>query len=257
MTPPPQEAPTDAPNSSSSGEVSQGEESYFCMDQSVVDDNATQNAAQGIAQSDVSETQVSVDEAMGCIEVPSVEPTVESVLGEALCEMAPSLGHVHSYYEDPESDGESTEDDDDGSSPSNLANRIRNLVEYYLFFLEAVAQNNYLWQEYLREAIVWRQLRHPNILPCLGLYYLDRSQERICLVSPWMENGNLVQFLRDSPRDSGNHLQLMHDIASGLSHLHGLKIIHGDLKGLNILVTQSHRACIADFGLSHVADSQT
>ncbi|ESK86444.1 WD40 repeat-like protein [Moniliophthora roreri MCA 2997] len=113
-----------------------------------------------------------------------------------------------------------------------------------------------LMKEYLREAIVWRQLRHPNILPCLGLYYLDCSQERICLVSPWMENGNLVQFLRDRPRDSVNHLQLMHDIASGLSHLHGLKVIHGDLKGLNILVTQSHRACIADFGLSHVADSE-
>ncbi|EEB99170.1 hypothetical protein MPER_01202, partial [Moniliophthora perniciosa FA553] len=33
-------------------------------------------------------------------------------------------------------------------------------------------------------------------------------------------------------------------------------VVHGDLKGLNILMTPSHRACIADFGLSRVADSQ-
>ncbi|ESK94344.1 hypothetical protein Moror_8209 [Moniliophthora roreri MCA 2997] len=113
-----------------------------------------------------------------------------------------------------------------------------------------------LLKEFLREAVVWRQLKHPNVLPCLGLYYLDNRQERVCLVSPWMENGNLAQFLRAQPSDSIDHLQLMHDIASGLSYLHTLKIVHGDLKGLNILMTPSHRACIADFGLSRVADSQ-
>ncbi|ESK96302.1 hypothetical protein Moror_7088 [Moniliophthora roreri MCA 2997] len=125
-TPPPQESSTHASNS---GEVSKAEEPHPCMNQSVVDENATQDVAQETAQPDLSKTQISVDEVTDCIEVPSVEPTVETVLGEALCEMeVPSLGHVRSYYEDPESDGESTEDDDDGSSPSNLANRIRNLV---------------------------------------------------------------------------------------------------------------------------------
>ncbi|KAK7037707.1 hypothetical protein VNI00_010933 [Paramarasmius palmivorus] len=113
-----------------------------------------------------------------------------------------------------------------------------------------------LLKPFVREAILWRQLKHPNLLPCLGLYYLDNAKERICLVSPWMENRNLVQFLRNRPRESVNHVQLMHDIASGLSHLHALKVIHGDLKGANILITPSSRACITDFGLSRVATSQ-
>ncbi|KAK7031184.1 hypothetical protein VNI00_013600 [Paramarasmius palmivorus] len=106
-----------------------------------------------------------------------------------------------------------------------------------------------LLKEYLREAIIWRQLEHPNILPCLGLYYLDDTHERICLVSPWMENGNLADFLQGRPSESVDHLQLMHDIANGLSYLHASKIV-------NILITSSQRACIADFGLSKVADSQ-
>ncbi|EEB99358.1 hypothetical protein MPER_00976 [Moniliophthora perniciosa FA553] len=34
------------------------------------------------------------------------------------------------------------------------------------------------------------------------------------------------------------------------------KIIHGDLKGVNILMRPSGRPCIADFGLARVADSK-
>ncbi|EEB91723.1 hypothetical protein MPER_09873 [Moniliophthora perniciosa FA553] len=113
-----------------------------------------------------------------------------------------------------------------------------------------------LLKEYLREVIVWRQLKHPNILPCLGLYYLDNSPERMCLVSPWMDNGNLTDFLKDHPRESVDRILIMYDVANGLSYLHGSKIIHGDLKGVNILITPSRRACLADFGLSRVADSQ-
>jgi Protein tyrosine and serine/threonine kinase len=51
-------------------------------------------------------------------------------------------------------------------------------------------------RDLLREFITWRQLSHPNILPFYGVYFLDDSLDvRFCLVSPWMENGNMVEFL--------------------------------------------------------------
>ncbi|KAJ6574514.1 hypothetical protein B0H19DRAFT_934461, partial [Mycena capillaripes] len=53
-----------------------------------------------------------------------------------------------------------------------------------------------LLKEFSREALIWRQLCHPNLLPFCGLYYLDR---RLCLVSPWMENGNILNYLRNKP----------------------------------------------------------
>jgi serine/threonine protein kinase len=64
------------------------------------------------------------------------------------------------------------------------------------------------------------------------------------------------------------------DVAHGLEYLHGLRVVHGDLKGVrwlgchplqfptnsidqaNILIQNDYRACLADFGLStmvHVA----
>ncbi|THU85507.1 kinase-like protein, partial [Dendrothele bispora CBS 962.96] len=39
-------------------------------------------------------------------------------------------------------------------------------------------------------------------------------------------------------------------IACGLSYLHEKKVVHGDLKGDNILITNFGRAAIADFGLA-------
>ncbi|KAJ7029234.1 kinase-like domain-containing protein, partial [Mycena alexandri] len=108
-------------------------------------------------------------------------------------------------------------------------------------------------QEFGREALIWRQLSHPNLLPFYGLYYLDR---RLCLVSPWMENGHVVEFLKTAPVGI-NRVSLILDVAMGLEYLHDEHVVHGDLKGTNILITPSRRACIADFGLSTIADAVT
>ncbi|KAJ7644800.1 kinase-like domain-containing protein [Roridomyces roridus] len=98
-----------------------------------------------------------------------------------------------------------------------------------------------------REAIIWRQLSHPNLLPFYGLYQL---RQRLCLVSPWMEKGQIRGILHSC--DADHLLSLILDVACGLEHLHTLGIVHGDLKGANIFVTPSLRACIADFGLSSI-----
>lgn len=100
-----------------------------------------------------------------------------------------------------------------------------------------------------REAILWGQLSHPNLLPFYGLH---RSGAQLWLVSPWAENGNVVEFLRANP--TANRVHLCSDIAAGIAYLHMNEIVHGDLKGANILVDGSCRAYLGDFGLSGVED---
>ncbi|KAF5351192.1 hypothetical protein D9756_008184 [Leucocoprinus leucothites] len=102
---------------------------------------------------------------------------------------------------------------------------------------------------FAKEAILWSQLSHPNILPFYGIYYLG-EEKRMCLVSPWMTNGNLVNYLQDHPL--APRRPFICDVVTGLEYLHESNIIHGDLKGVNVLVTSSGRACITDFGLSSV-----
>ncbi|KAJ7883518.1 kinase-like domain-containing protein [Mycena olivaceomarginata] len=109
-------------------------------------------------------------------------------------------------------------------------------------------------KEFSREALICRQLCHPNVLPFFGVYYFDN---RLCLVSPWMEDGHIMKFLAAKKPTTTKRLSLILDIALGLQYLHKQKIVHGDLKGANILVTPSHRACIADFGVSSIVKAIT
>ncbi|KAG6905535.1 hypothetical protein DXG01_002186 [Tephrocybe rancida] len=102
-----------------------------------------------------------------------------------------------------------------------------------------------------KEAILWRQLLHPNVLTLFGLY---RFQNRISIVTAWMENGDISAYLKKHPTAPRHRLAT--DVGNGLAYLHMNGIIHGDLKGPNILIDDTGRARLADFGISSVSDSQ-
>ena len=50
-----------------------------------------------------------------------------------------------------------------------------------------------LSQGFCREVVAWRHLRHPNILPLLGVTV---AENRFVMVSEWMDNGNINEFIR-------------------------------------------------------------
>jgi len=47
-------------------------------------------------------------------------------------------------------------------------------------------------QRFCREGVAWKHLRHPNILPLIGVTV---SKQRFAMVSEWMENGNINEFV--------------------------------------------------------------
>ncbi|KAH0584924.1 hypothetical protein H2248_008197 [Termitomyces sp. 'cryptogamus'] len=104
------------------------------------------------------------------------------------------------------------------------------------------SQVEHLAKVYAREAILWGQLSHPNILPFYGLL---RFGPRIAFVSRWATNGNLEEYLAHNP--DVNRILLCLDTAAGVEYLHNNDIVHGDLKGLNVLIDGSGRACLGDF----------
>ncbi|KAJ7360826.1 kinase-like domain-containing protein, partial [Mycena albidolilacea] len=106
--------------------------------------------------------------------------------------------------------------------------------------------------QFCREALVWQHLQHPCILPFIGI---DRQTfpSSLCMVSPWMENGTVLKYLHDYGRANVDRLLL--EIVQGLQYLHSRNIVHGDLRGANILITQEWNACLADFGLTSLSDA--
>ena len=51
-------------------------------------------------------------------------------------------------------------------------------------------------QKFCKEAVIWRHLRHPNILPLVGVTI---NPELCSLVSDWMDNGTINSFTKMNP----------------------------------------------------------
>ncbi|CEL53082.1 putative serine/threonine-protein kinase pats1 OS=Dictyostelium discoideum GN=pats1 PE=3 SV=1 [Rhizoctonia solani AG-1 IB] len=94
------------------------------------------------------------------------------------------------------------------------------------------------------ETYVWSKCKHPNVLELIGI---AQCQDRIMMVSPWMNNGNLSQLPKDSGADLFN---MFAQIADGVAYLHDQGIVHGDIKGANILISDDHIPKLTDFGTS-------
>ncbi|KAG8909738.1 hypothetical protein FRC00_009537 [Tulasnella sp. 408] len=106
-----------------------------------------------------------------------------------------------------------------------------------------------------REAIVWETAKHDNILEFCGFQIIDGDP---IFVSPWCDNGNLRQFIKNHPElNSVKKLEILRDAAQGLAHLHSLEppIVHGDIKPDNVMVTNDIKGALCDFGISRVMTS--
>ncbi|KAL4078981.1 kinase-like domain-containing protein, partial [Scleroderma yunnanense] len=108
-------------------------------------------------------------------------------------------------------------------------------------------------QRFLKEVHVWSKLDHPNVLPLLGV--TTDFDLTVSIVSPWMRRGNARKYVQDKAVDPR---PLMAGVAKGLHYLHTHKpspVFHGDLKGVNILISDTGNALLADFGFSLIVNS--
>ncbi|KAJ7121648.1 kinase-like domain-containing protein [Mycena epipterygia] len=110
-------------------------------------------------------------------------------------------------------------------------------------------------QKFVKEAIVWRYLKHPNILPFLGVDDTTFPVPRMAMVSPWMPQGSVLNYMSENSPVSRYAINL-DNVIQGLKYLHSEKIAHGDLCGRNILINKG-RAYLTDFGLAGFVQSET
>ncbi|KAL0952730.1 hypothetical protein HGRIS_006961 [Hohenbuehelia grisea] len=106
-----------------------------------------------------------------------------------------------------------------------------------------------------REWRLMKEARHPNVVLYLGLSRAPAPDNRIFIISEFIENGNLRLYIHDKTKPFPWRLRLSFatDIARALAYLHARKCIHRDLKGENLLVTANGRLKITDFGFARIA----
>ncbi|KAG8988943.1 hypothetical protein FRB90_002479, partial [Tulasnella sp. 427] len=99
-----------------------------------------------------------------------------------------------------------------------------------------------------RETSIWSQLVHPNVVPLLGYAFDEHGTPAI--VSKWMQNGDVLGYL--ARHRFADRRKLVRQVADGLGYLHSRTppVVHGDLKGGNVLVDKRGEAALCDFGMS-------
>ncbi|GAO51910.1 kinase-like protein [Saitoella complicata NRRL Y-17804] len=103
----------------------------------------------------------------------------------------------------------------------------------------------------LREISLLRSLKHRNIVNVHDIAVDPENVDEVTLVMEYCEQdlANLLDIhkMRYTPSEVKC---LMHQLLSGLSHLHKHSLLHRDLKPQNLLLTSTGTLKIADFGLT-------
>lgn len=102
-------------------------------------------------------------------------------------------------------------------------------------------------EEFKSEYITTQGISHPNLLTTT---YFDIWEQRPFLVMKYCAKGSSSALA--GKMDEYALWQFIHDVAAGLKYLHNMPdpIIHQDIKPDNILVDDSDRYLITDFGIS-------
>ncbi|XP_059646220.1 calcium/calmodulin-regulated receptor-like kinase 1 [Cornus florida] len=108
-------------------------------------------------------------------------------------------------------------------------------------------------KEFQTEVTLLGRLHHRNLVNLVG-YCAEKSQHMLIYV--YMSKGSVASHLyseNHEPLSWDLRVQIALDVARGLEYLHDgavPPVIHRDIKSSNILLDQSMRARVADFGLS-------
>ncbi len=100
---------------------------------------------------------------------------------------------------------------------------------------------------YLKNEIFYLcQLHNDYLVKFIG--FNNEPGEQLWLVTEYYENGNLYYMIQNGSLDPFMKTKIAFEIAQGMKFLHSKRVIHRDLKTLNILMDKDNNPKIADFG---------
>ena len=100
----------------------------------------------------------------------------------------------------------------------------------------------------LREARLLARIRHTNVVTVYGV---DQHEGRVGVWMEYIRGRTLEALLQDSGPLSAREAALIGlDLCSALSAVHGLGLLHRDIKASNVMREEGGRIVLMDFGLS-------
>jgi serine/threonine protein kinase len=102
-------------------------------------------------------------------------------------------------------------------------------------------------ERFKKEAAIMAQVRHPNIVE---IYDVGREKGLDYIVLEFIEGISLAELLEERLASVEEVLSIGHEVADALQFIHRRGIYHRDLKPANIMLEDTGRAVLMDFGLA-------
>ena len=108
-------------------------------------------------------------------------------------------------------------------------------------------------ERFIREARSAGRLSHPNIVT---IYDVGEQNGMAYMAMELLQGHSLQQVLRHPQRLAFNTVaRLIAQVADALDHAHRANIVHRDVKPANIMIDNTGRAKLTDFGVAYVPSS--
>ena len=118
-----------------------------------------------------------------------------------------------------------------------------------------LARDDVFVKRFVREARAAARLSHPNIV---AVYGVGQSDGAHYIAMEYVDGRSLARLVREQGAlGAGQALDIARQAAEALAHAHKHGIIHRDIKPENIMVDESGRVKLMDFGLARALQSQS
>jgi len=108
----------------------------------------------------------------------------------------------------------------------------------------------------LHEAALLTRARHPHIAEMVAIF-ADPEEHGFFIQMPFYEQGSLDKWAEQNRPDDLSLRRVLAQVVTALAHLHGLGIVHADIKPGNILIDGRGIARLGDFDISVDSGTRT
>jgi len=115
-----------------------------------------------------------------------------------------------------------------------------------------------LQKMFIHECFQCSNLRHPNLIQFLGVYYPNDSASFPWLIMEKL-HASLTNLLKKYSREDfsfARKISILQDVSLGIQYLHSKNIVHRDISSNNVLVTKDLVAKLSDFGVAKMIDPE-
>ena len=122
------------------------------------------------------------------------------------------------------------------------------------FISEALLKDGNSRNRLVREAKAAAAIDHPNVA---SVYEIDELEGQPFIAMPYVKGKSLEDRIAEGQLEIRDALNIACQLADGLEAAHRQGITHRDLKPANVILEESGRVRIIDFGLAQLSDVST